>query len=171
MSSNALHTGVVGTTLNGTVNLRTVVLRRVEPDAKQLIFYTDARSAKMTDLEVNAGISWLFYDGADKVQIRLSGTAIIHNRDEVAAYYWDKVKPAGRRSYQAIPGPSTSVTEATDGLEHLNKNSHPDGGYDNFTVVITQVDVLEWLCLNDTGHRRAQFRLLDGSWKGQWLIP
>lgn len=171
ITSNAYHTGVVGTQLNGTVNLRTVVLRAVKPDEKQVIFYTDIRSAKMNDLKINPELSWLFYDGEDKTQVRAAGNAIIHHQDELAAEHWGKVGENGRKSYMAIPGPSTGIDHPADGLEHLKEDNTADDGYNNFAVIITRVNYIEWLSLKDSGHRRAEFRLIDNSWKGQWLTP
>jgi len=171
MSDNAFHTGVAGTHLNGEVNLRTVVLRGIEPDAKQVIFYTDSRSAKMEDLKTNPHLSWLFYDHKEGVQLRLSGNAIINQDNDIASYHWDKVHNGGKRSYLAIPGPSTGVAEPTDGLEYLNDDSDLEAGYKNFAVIVTEVNFIEWLNLKDNGHRRAEFKLIYNSWKGQWLIP
>jgi pyridoxamine 5'-phosphate oxidase len=171
MADNAFHTGVVGTQLNGQVSLRTVVLRSIEPDNKQVIFYTDVRSDKIEEIGTNPNLSWLFYDNKEGVQLRLAGDGIIHNQDDVAAYHWGKVHDAAKRSYLAKPGPSTGISEPADGLEYLNADSDLEAGYSNFAVIITEVNFIEWLNLKDSGHRRAEFKLIYNSWKGQWLIP
>lgn len=168
---NVYHTGVIGTQFNNEVSLRTVVLRTVDPDKKEIIFYTDHRSPKIGHLSNYPQLSWLFYDPNEKVQIKLLGNVIIHHLDELSNVHWGKVGQKGRRAYQAIPAPSTSVSEPADGLAYLNQNSHHEDGYQNFAVILTEVNYIEWLSLKDTGHRRAQFRLVDNNWQGQWLIP
>jgi pyridoxamine 5'-phosphate oxidase len=172
IASDAYHIGVVGTQLNAEINLRTVVLRAIDPDDKHVLFYTDIRSAKLDDINNGSNLAWLFYDAAEKVQLRLSGEAIIHHQDELAEQHWQKVHTEGRKSYRAIPGPSTGIDHPVDGLEYLNEDNHdPEAGYKNFAVIVTQVNFIEWLNLKEDGHRRAQFRLIDNNWKGQWLIP
>lgn len=171
MADHAFHTAVVGTQLDTDVNLRTVVLRSIEPDKKQVLFYTDNRSAKMEEINGNPKVSWLFYDQKEGVQIRLSGDAGIHHGDELAAYHWGKVHESGKKSYLAIPGPSTGINEPGDGLEYLNSDTDLEAGYENFAVIVTDVNFIEWLSLKSSGHRRAQFKLVADNWKGQWLIP
>lgn len=172
IADNPFHTGVVGTQNGNEVSLRTVVLRSTDPDEKQLVFYTDFRSAKMTELKSNSNISWLFYDPVEKVQVKISGEAIVHHQDEVSLQHWENVHARGRTAYMSVPGPSTGISEPVDGLEYLNdSDAINENGYTNFTVVITQANFIEWLRLKSSGHRRAQYRLIDGNWKGQWLIP
>ncbi|RKR85522.1 pyridoxine/pyridoxamine 5'-phosphate oxidase [Mucilaginibacter gracilis] len=172
MADNALHTGTVGTLGTNGINLRTVVLRAIDPDKKQVIFYTDKRSAKMADIAEHPQLSWLFYDAAEKIQIRLSGQAVVHHNDDIALYHWENVSKAGRKSYMAIPAPSTGIANASNGLEYLAGNDvYTVTGYHNYAVIITCVNFIEWLSLKPTGHRRAQFKFTDDSWKGQWLVP
>ncbi|EHQ28502.1 pyridoxamine 5'-phosphate oxidase family protein [Mucilaginibacter paludis] len=171
INDNAFHTGVLGTQGEGSIGMRTVVLRAVKPDEKQLVFYTDKRSSKMTDLTAVPFANWLFYDGSERVQVKLLGNTIIHHMDEVSQSHWQKVNGDARKLYMAVPAPSTSTDYPTDGLEHLNSGSNTEDAYLNFAVVITTVDFIEWLSLKKDGHRRAQFKLIDGSWKGQWIIP
>lgn len=171
ITDNAFRTGVLGLQYNNEVSLRTVVLRAIEPDEKQVVFYTDSRSAKMEQLKNNAQASWLFYDAVEKVQVRLSGEVAIHQNDEFAQYHWSKVHGSGRKAYMAIPGPSTDVEQPADGLAYINEDTDMESGYQNFAVIATKANFIEWLSLKDSGHRRAQFRLIDGNWKGQWLIP
>lgn len=171
IADNPFRTGVAGTIKNDGASLRTVVLRHTDPDEKQVIFYTDSRSAKVDELRAAPQISWLFYDPIEKIQVKLGGNAIIHHQDNVARDYWSKVNARGRMAYMAIPAPSVSVSDPVNGLEYLDDDSDTEAGYQNFAVIITQVNFIEWLILRDNGHRRAQFRLIDESWKGQWLIP
>jgi pyridoxine/pyridoxamine 5'-phosphate oxidase len=170
--SHPFRTGIVATADTPGINMRTVILREADVENNVIYFYTDIRSEKITDLRMDDNISWLFYDAEEKVQLRLSGSAIIHHQDEVTKRYWQKVSPAGRRSYSAMPGPSTVVDMPADGLTHLSSaDNSADVGLDNFAVIRTQITFLEWLSLDRDGHRRAAFNLINGNWQGNWLIP
>jgi pyridoxamine 5'-phosphate oxidase len=170
--SHPFRTGIVASAGATGVNIRTVILREADIANHTIYFYTDIRSAKVADLRLNDNISWLFYDAEEKVQVRLSGHAKIHHQDEVTKQCWQKVSPAGRSSYSAMPGPSTIVDMPTDGLTHLNDaGENADIGFENFAVVHTKITRLEWLHLNSDGHRRAAFNLVNGKWQGNWLIP
>lgn len=170
-SNHAFHTGVIGNQQGVSVNMRTVVLRTVDPEEKLLLFYTDQRSAKMRDFSINPLASWLFYDSSERVQVRLSGEVDIHHMDETTENHWQKVSKEARKLYMAVPGPSASSDHPADGLEHLNGDTNTEEGYPHFAVVVTRVNHIEWLSLKEGGHRRAEFRLMDNGWKGQWLIP
>lgn len=86
---DALHNPVVANVNQHGVNIRTVVLRKVNTAKKQLTFHTDIRSGKWKDLQQENNISWLFYDAQERVQIRLSGTAKLHHDDEIADEAWE----------------------------------------------------------------------------------
>jgi len=171
IADNPFHTGIVGTQNGSETSLRTVVLRYTDPDEKQVVFYTDMRSAKIAELKINPNISLLFYDQVEKVQVKLSGIGILHHLDNFSQQHWEKVHTNGRTAYMAIPGPSTAISEPTDGLDYLKDGNITEDGYKNFAAVITQVNFIEWVSLKTAGHRRAQYRLINDSWKGQWLIP
>lgn len=172
IAEHPYHTGVVASQGNSTINLRTVILRAVDPDNKQLVFYTDIRSAKITDIQNSPNLSWLFYDSTECIQVRVSGAAIIHHMDTVTQEHWERLRNESRKSYMAIPGPSAGIEHDTDGLEHLDEdNMDWEAGYINFAVIVTTVSFVEWLRLSKTGNRRAEFRLINDGWKGQWLIP
>jgi len=74
-SRDPLHTPCVATHSGNDISLRTVVLRKAIPDTKELRFHTDIRSKKWQELTLNPSISALFYDAADRIQIRVKGRA------------------------------------------------------------------------------------------------
>lgn len=174
---DVLHNPVVANINQHGVNIRTVVLRKVNIAKKQLAFHTDIRSGKWKDLQQQNNISWLFYDAPGRIQIRLSGTATLHQDDAVAEEAWTTSTMSSRKIYLGETGPSATSASPVSGLPDAFEANDPSpeesrAGRKNFGVVITTVTWMEWLWLNSKGHRRAGFTYSeDGSFKGDWLIP
>jgi pyridoxamine 5'-phosphate oxidase len=174
---DVLHNPVVANVNQYGVNIRTVVLRKVNIAEKQLAFHTDIRSGKWNDLQQQNNISWLFYDAPGRIQIRLSGTATLHQDDAVAEEAWTTSTMSSRKIYLGETGPSAIAASPVSGLPAAFEANDPSpeesrAGRKNFGVVITTVTRMEWLWLNSKGHRRAGFTYSeDGSFKGDWLIP
>lgn len=97
------HTGVIATVSDDAPQARTVVLRKVMAETRTLIFHTDQRSQKISELTKNPNISWLFYDTTERVQLRLSGVANLHHTDTLADIQWQNTKLTSRRCYLSIP--------------------------------------------------------------------
>jgi pyridoxamine 5'-phosphate oxidase len=170
------HQPVTGTLCNAGVNLRTVVLRKVWPDKKQLSFHTDIRSGKMNDLKKNPAITWLFYSLAQRVQIRLGGIAHIHTDTALAIAAWANTKLSSRKTYLLSFAPGTSSNVPTDGISSDLANRDPNAaeseeGRKHFAVVVTDVNWMEWLWLNHKGHRRALFQYKGTECSSEWLVP
>jgi general stress protein 26 len=174
---DALHNSVVANVNTHGVNMRTVVLRKAWPPQKQLAFYTDTRSGKWKELDKQNTISWLFYDAENCIQIRLSGDATLHHDDSIAAESWDATTINNRRNYSGRERPSSVVEFPLSGMPAAFETNDPTpedslNGRKNFGVVITKVQWMEWLWLNNNGHRRATFTYMeDGSFTANWLIP
>ena len=174
---DAFHTMVVGNANEYGVNLRTVVLRKVWAVKKQLVFNTDTRCGKWTDLMKQNNISFLFYDAPANLQIRLSGKATLHQTDNIADEAWTDTKMASRKVYLASPAPSTIIPVPASGIPAALETIDPTPeesmeGRNNFGVVITTINWMEWLWLSSKGHRRAVFKTnADGSFSQDWLIP
>ncbi len=174
---DAFHNMVVGNVNEEGVNLRTVVLRKVSTSKKELSFNTDVRCGKWQDLGKQNRISFLFYDAAANLQIRLSGTATLHQTDGIAAEAWAVTKMGSRKSYLAQPGPSTIIPLPASGLSTILETTDPtpeesENGRQNFGVIVSKIHWMEWLWLSSKGHRRAVFTNTgNGSGSQNWLIP
>jgi 3-hydroxyisobutyrate dehydrogenase len=170
------HQPVVGSICSAGINLRTVVLRKVWPQKKELSFHTDIRSGKMNDLKINPAITWLFYSHAQRVQIRLGGLAFIHTYTELANDAWTNTKLSSRKTYLTSLAPGSLSDVPTDGISTDFENKYPNAaesevGRKHFAVVVTSVNWMEWLWLNHKGHRRARFGYNGAGFTGEWLIP
>ena len=153
---------------------RNVVLRSVDAVNKSIRFYTDCRSAKMTDLADQPITNWLFWDSKSQLQITASG--ISHRLSaEVEASLFAQLPKHGRKSYATKDAPGTYLAEIGDGLP-LNWESISLAATDfaaaNFCVIETSIDTVEILYLARAGHRRLKaMRQIDHTWRLEWIVP
>lgn len=178
MSRNPMHYMGVASYGEAGINLRTVVLRHADPEARILRFHTDVRSGKWSDLQADPRVSLLLYDNPEKTQLRLTGIAFLHTDDALAEEAWEKTALYSRRCYLSVEAPSASSEIPTSGLPESFIDANPSIGEStlgrkNFGVVLIQVQSLDWLNLNAHGHRRAKFTYDDsGTLNGStWLVP
>ncbi len=159
----------------GYPNAYTVVLREVLPDERQLIFHTDFRSEKVNEIKGNPNLSVVYYDDTDHIQIILKGEATIYHQDDIARHHWQQSGFKSRRNYLTQQAPSSPLKEECTGLEYLGDRKFDDddlSGYENFAVVILDINFLEYLQLNKDGNRRARFKIEQlNVWMGEWVTP
>jgi 3-hydroxyisobutyrate dehydrogenase len=173
-SRDPLHTPCVATHSGNDISLRTVVLRKAIPETKELRFHTDTRSKKWQELTLNPSISALFYDAADRIQIRVKGRAELLFNNDITTAAWQKTSLSSRRCYLTNFDPSSFTDNPTSGLpEHIEQENftleESEMGYQNFGIVSIQVQNIDWLWLHHAGHRRAYFDYVSGSFS--WMIP
>lgn len=173
-SRDPLHTPCVATHSGNDISLRTVVLRKAIPETKELRFHTDTRSKKWQELTLNPSISALFYDAADRIQIRLKGRAELQLNNDITADAWQKTSLSSRRCYLTNFDPSSFTDNPTSGLpEQIEQENftleESEMGYQNFGIVSIKVQNIDWLWLHHAGHRRAYFDYVSGSFS--WMIP
>ena len=173
-SRDPLHTPCVATHSGNDISLRTVVLRKAIPESKELRFHTDTRSKKWQELTLNPTISALFYDAADRIQIRVKGRAELHFNNDLTTNAWQKTSLSSRRCYLTNFDPSSFTDHPTSGLpEHIEQENftqeESEIGFQNFGIVAIQVQNIDWLWLHHAGHRRAYFDYISEHY--QWMIP
>jgi pyridoxamine 5'-phosphate oxidase len=153
---------------------RTVVLRRCDVAARTLDFHTDARSPKVQELECGqAAVCWLFYHPSTKIQLRLQGTAsVVNDRQTDAA--WEAVSLLSRSAYLSFDPPSKAVTGSRppSTTERFVELAESERGRENFRLIRTQVELVDWLYLRQGGHVRASIAYDEkSSVEASWLIP
>jgi pyridoxamine 5'-phosphate oxidase len=174
---DAFHNATVANINKQGINMRTVVLRKVDTEQKALTFHTDMRSGKWKELNEDNNISCLLYDAAAGVQIRLAGKVTLHNDDEMAEEAWLKSNPNSRKIYMGEVAPSKNTELPTSGLPAAFESANPtleesETGRKNFGVIVLKVNWMEWLWLNSKGHRRASFTYNDDdTFEATWLVP
>ena len=155
-------------TLDGSApDARTLVLREVDDRERHLVFYTDARSPKVRQIEtspVGALMCWSReLDWQLRMQVRLgveaSGLAVSSR--------WARLQmsPAAH-DYLAPQAPGSRLHEAPGVLAPPRLT--PDlGTRSHFAMITALVEEIDWLELHPEGHRRAIF----GREGGHWIQP
>ena len=159
--------------VDGFVQARTLVLRRVDIEAKRLQFYTDRRSPKVPELKANPAATLVFWSRRLSWQIRAEVSARILEAGPVVDAAWASVvqSPAAGDYLSATPPgsllPAPAVAPETpaglEGPQPPNLHSGPH----HLAVVCAEVLSIDWLELSRAGHRRAL--LTNGA--PQWLVP
>jgi hypothetical protein len=168
-----MHTPSLATLgLDGRPRNRIVVLRHYDVPSLSLRFHTDIRSDKFEELGHDARVSMLFYDPAEKIQLRVEGTAERHVEGSVAEEAWLSSQAMSRHCYATNPSPGSEIGVG-DGFTLPKGRALTDEGRVNFSAIRVTFNRLEWLWLGSAGHRRALF-----SWTKahsppamRWLVP
>lgn len=139
---------------------RTVVLRDSDPLQRTLLIYTDARSAKATQIHCQPLGTLVMWSIDLGWQLRCRVRLTLAQDGLVVTSRWARIKlsPAA----QDYLSPLAPGTPLDDGL--------PPAGLpprDSFAVITAQVDHIDWLELCADGHRRADF----GPRGARWLQP
>jgi len=176
-SKSEFHQGYIATYNNNYPSIRTVVLRHVNKSKNTISFHTDIRSKKIEELKDNNKLSMLFYDHGKKIQLKISGDAIIHNENDQSRNAWDQSRSFSKKCYIVENAPGTSSDKPVSGYLPEHEQNHPnedvlEKGYANFTLVEIQISNIEWLYLHRDGHRRALFTFENNVLiKKSWLTP
>ncbi|MBR0679204.1 pyridoxamine 5'-phosphate oxidase [Roseomonas eburnea] len=166
-SGSPFHTPALATLgLDGAPNLRTVVLRAVDPVARRLRIHTDRRSAKAAEILRDGRAMLHGYDPSALVQIRLSGHATLHLEDDIAEAAWADSRETSRMLYAAGHAPGTPLPAPPQAP------SDAEAGRANFAAVTLRIETLDWLLLAPAGHCRARFAWgTDGALAAGWIAP
>lgn len=175
-SKSSFHLASLGTVKDVFPRVRTVVMRKVIGEENSVIFHTDTRSAKYSEIQSNGNVALSFYSKEDKIQIRLEGTASIHEDDDVADMQWQSSKLTSRKCYLANPGPGAESPIPDSGVPAIFDGRVPseeesEAGRENFCAVKVKVNKIDWLYLSSSGHKRAVFDLNEEDVNAGWVIP
>ena len=155
-------------------HVRTVVLRQADRESRTIGCHTDVRSPKVTQLRVTPHACWCFYDAANRVQLVAEGTASIHTDDAIAEAGWQRSSVSSRRCYLAPAAPGSVMDERGENLPadligKLPDEARTEVGRENFAVIRTRVQRLDFLYLTHTGNLRAEFVHEGDEFTGRWI--
>jgi hypothetical protein len=149
---------VLATVAEGQADARSIVLREVDARERQLVFYTDARSPKVRQIEALPQGTLIFWSAALAWQLRMQVLLAVQTSGLAVSSRWARLQTtAGAADYLAARAPGSSLDAP---LADLGTRSH-------FAMVTALVQSIDWLELAPEGHRRAQF----GSGGPRWLQP
>lgn len=155
--------------------LRTVVLRKHDADARIIAFHTDIRSPKVAWLKQNPAIALLFYDTETKMQLRINGLAQVHYDDDITQTHWDQTRQSSKSCYLAEHGSSVEVKDASqcgvDSTSYKVQSAQEEAdAYQNFAVIYIDYSALDVVQLKASGHSRALLSWDDmGQMQGKWV--
>ncbi len=140
-------------------DLRSVLLREVWADQRTLIFFTDARSPKVAQIQAHPAATLMVWSPALAWQLRLRVSLVVETDGLAVSSRWARLKmtPAALDYLSPLP-PGAPVAQPLP--ERATRAQ--------FAVVTAQVQALDWLELKASGHRRAQF---DAAGNGVWITP
>jgi pyridoxamine 5'-phosphate oxidase len=179
------RTCVLATVSQGGADARNVVLREVDSDAQALRFFSDARAAKLAQIEMHPEGTVVVWSRRLSWQLRLR-VALSAQVDGLAvASRWARLKSSpAAQDYLAplAPGlalpttpasaksepPTESATELTTELTtDLTSGTKVTEQRAYFALLTANVLSMDWLELRTTGHRRAVF----DSTGARWITP
>lgn len=147
--------------LSGWPEMRSVVLRRADPDAAVVEVHTDVASEKVSELRENGHAGLHVWDPAEALQIRVRGRMQEIPRKDLPEI-WEKVPAHARKVYGGHPYPGYAIHSPSDHTD--------DPQLDRFAVLRLTVEEIELLLIDPEKHKRAVFRRVDG-FAGQWIAP
>jgi hypothetical protein len=141
---------------DGGPDARVVVFRRFHSSSRSLTFHTDIRSPKVSQLRRDSRCTFVFYDPAALLQLRVRGITTIHHRDEVARTEFDALLPHTRASYAAKEDPGSTLHPDTASVYPPRPPIDEPFAFEHFATVIATITELDALELHEYGHRRAK---------------
>lgn len=171
-----LRSPVLATTNGRECAVRTVILRLPDRQRRQLACFSDLRAGKIDQLRSNSFVQWHFYNSSEKIQIRASGRARVHSGDALTRAAWQEVPVLNRTNYCTTLPPGSAIARPEEALPlQLRDRSltvaESEAGFQNFAVILTTIDSLDWLQLGYPLHRRAIFSWGGKEFVGRWATP
>lgn len=134
---------------------RTVVLREVDIDAKELVIYTDSRAAKVQQLTHNPAAVLVFWSTRLGWQLRCRAVCVVETDGPAVSSRWQRIRQsASAGDYLSPLAPGSRLEATTPGADQR----------ESFATVTARIECIDWLELHREGHRRAVFGKQDARW-------
>ncbi len=155
---HAWRTPVLATVDAEGADARTVILRDVDANARTLLFYTDARSAKAQQISASPPGTFgtlVMWSPALGWQLRLRVVLSVETSGLRVTSRWARLKltPAAQDYLSPLP-PGSAVDAPAPARESR----------EHFAVLAASVQSVDWLELHAQGHRRARFDAAGARW-------
>jgi hypothetical protein len=134
---------------------RLVVLRHTDTAKRRLTFFTDARAAKVRQIEAQPVGNLVAWSPALGWQLRLRAHLEVHRDGLAVSSHWARLKlsPAAH-DYLSALAPGSVLDNA---LGARGERAH-------FALIVARVLSIDWLELHPEGQRRACFTGSDAVW-------
>jgi len=152
------HLAVLATVDGGNADARLIVLRELDREARELVFFTDARSPKVRQLGSHPQGVMVLWSESLGWQLRLTVQMEVETAGLAVSSRWAhlKMKPAAHDYLSPLPPGSPLANLAPE-----------RGTREYFALVRSRVQSIDWLDLHPEGYRRACF---DEQGR-RWLAP
>jgi len=150
------RTMVLATVEERNAEARCVVLREADEAARELVFYTDARSAKARQMRDNPRGTLLCWSQSLGWQLRLRVDLEIRTSGLKVSSRWARLKLTPAAQDYLSPLPPGSKLAAGREPERASRS--------HFAMVTARVRSTDWLELHADGHRRAHFDASGATW-------
>ncbi|RZS54409.1 pyridoxamine 5'-phosphate oxidase family protein [Sphaerotilus mobilis] len=142
--------------------VRSIVLRDLQVDRRELVFYADARSPKVAQLRADPRGQILCWSEPLGWQLRLRCRVDVatDGLDVTARWALIRHRPAAH-DYLSPLAPGSPLEASAAPLA-------PERVRESFAVLTATVEAIDWLELHAQGHRRARFARGE---LPQWLVP
>ena len=149
---------VLATVDDGQADARSLVLREVDAAERRLVFYTDARSPKVRQIEQSPQGTLIFYSRKLGQQLRMQVRLNVETTGLAVSSRWARLQTsAGARDYQSVATPGRPLDAP---LSELGVRGH-------FAMIEAMAETVDWVELHPEGHRRA----LLGGHESRWVQP
>ncbi|MFZ9894702.1 MAG: pyridoxamine 5'-phosphate oxidase family protein [Burkholderiaceae bacterium] len=144
---------------------RTVVLRYADASLWTLRVYTDARSAKCSEVLSQPLAQLTFWSKLLNWQLRVSALATVDFEGEEVNAAWERVRQSrAAADYLSVSPPGSPQSSGEFATE--NSGDSPHGHH--LAILNFKVCSMDWLGLSKDGHRRAR---ITPAGLLQWLVP
>jgi hypothetical protein len=148
---------------DGAPQVRSVVLRDLRADARELLVYTDARSPKVDQIRHEPRGQLLCWSDALGWQLRLQVRLAAETSGLDVTARWARIRHSPAAHDYLSPLPPGAVLGAAPAAA-TPPADHPR---ESFAVLTATVEAIDWLELHARGHRRARFDAQGAA----WLVP
>jgi pyridoxamine 5'-phosphate oxidase len=158
--------------LDGSPNVRTVLLRGASEARNLLTFHTDLRSPKVAELSHDPRIALVGVDTVQNLQIRVFGETRIVRDEPTRRRAWQSSADHELIAYRTRLAPGTPMSHAGDALDETDDIPGPAEGFKHFCVVEVHPARLDWLDLSVGDRpRRARYVRQGERWIHSWIAP
>jgi len=150
---------VLATRAGEVADARTLVLRELDAEERTLLFYTDARSAKVLQIAEHPAGTLVAWCAALSWQLRLRARLEVQTEGLAVSSRWARL--ALTPSAQDYLAPAPPGTPLDPGFVPL------PAGRTHFALLGARIESIDWLELGERVHRRASFDAAGA----RWLVP
>lgn len=163
--SHPWRTPVLATRDGESVDARTVVLREVNADQRQVLFYTDPRAGKVRQLLVQPQAVLVLWSPQLGWQLRARVVLTLQTTGLDVTSRWARVQlsPASQDYLSRRPPGARLADISTTSKDEGGEMPHPEQDV-FFGVITAKITSFDWLELHPQGHRRARFDMEGAYW-------